>query len=219
MSKSKKVTKIVYFLRHGQSEDNISPVFQAPDSPLSETGRLQAKYIADRVSKISFDTLISSPYPRAKETAEIIAEATKKSPEYSELFIERIKPTSISGKPFSDSEADKIWRQWEESLYTSGLRSEDGENYDDLVARADKALEFLNLREEESIVVVTHGFFLRTIVARVILGDLLTDAAYKQFQSSASMENTGLTVLRYESGFEKAAKWKLWIYNDHAHLG
>ena len=31
--------KVVYFVRHGQSEDNIAPVFQSPDSPLSAVGR------------------------------------------------------------------------------------------------------------------------------------------------------------------------------------
>ena len=31
--------KVVYFVRHGQSEDNVAPVFQSPDSPLSAVGR------------------------------------------------------------------------------------------------------------------------------------------------------------------------------------
>ena len=30
--------KVVYFVRHGQSEDNVAPVFQAPESPLSAVG-------------------------------------------------------------------------------------------------------------------------------------------------------------------------------------
>ena len=33
------IEKTIYFIRHGQSEDNAAPVFQAPDSPLSELGR------------------------------------------------------------------------------------------------------------------------------------------------------------------------------------
>ncbi len=213
------IEKTVYFVRHGQSEDNVAPVFQAPDSPLSDKGRDQAKHIAQRVSKLSFEALIASPFPRAKETAEIIAGVTGKVPEYSDLFVERIKPTSINGKSYKDEEANVVWRKWEKSLYTPDLRVEDGENFDDLVARADKALGFLKNRSEKSIVVVTHGYFLRTIVARVLLGELLSGEAFKRFQRMASMENTGLTVLRYQSAFEEEPSWRLWVYNDHAHLG
>ena len=210
--------KIVYFVRHGQSEDNIAPVFQATDSPLSIKGREQAKSIADRVSKLSFDILISSPLQRAKQTAEFISGATGKQPEFSDLFIERVKPTDVNGKSYEDKAASRLWRKWEKSLYTPGMRVADGENYDDLILRADKALALLKIRPERSIVVVTHGYFLRTIVARVILGDLLTGESFKGFQRVVSMENTGLTVLGYQPAFEEEPCWRLWIYNDHVHL-
>jgi probable phosphoglycerate mutase len=139
--------KIVYFVRHGQSEDNIAPVFQAPDSPLSSEGKEQARRIAERVSKIPFEVLIASPFQRAKETAEAIARATGKTPEFSDLFVERIKPKSVAGKFYNDPEADKIWRQWNQSLYSSGMRIEDGENFDDIIDRTDKALASLRAHQ------------------------------------------------------------------------
>lgn len=219
MPNSKSYDKIVYFVRHGQSADNAAPVFQSPDSPLSEKGLKQAGLIADRVANLSFDGLISSPFERAKKTAEVIAKETGKIPEFSELFVERIKPTSINGKPYTDEQANLIWREWEKSLYTSELRIENGENYTDLINRADKALNFLDSRPEKSLVVVTHGYFLRTIIARVLLKDSLTCDAFKSFQEHASHENTGITVLHYQTGFEQKEDWRLWIYNDHAHLG
>jgi broad specificity phosphatase PhoE len=40
-----KVEKIVYFVRHAQSEDNVAPVFQSPNSPLNEEGKRQAERI------------------------------------------------------------------------------------------------------------------------------------------------------------------------------
>jgi len=218
MDKKPKIQKTVYFVRHGQSEDNVAPVFQSPNSPLNEKGRKQAESIADRVSKLSFDALIASPFERAKQTAEAIAKATGKQPEYSELFVERVKPTYINGKPYTDEKANTLWREWEKSLYTPGLHTEDGENFDDLIARADKALAFLQNRPEQSLVVVTHGYFLRTIVARVLLGNLLSGEAFRNIQRTAAMENTGLTVLQYRDSFEEKPAWRLWIYNDHAHL-
>lgn len=210
--------KIIYFVRHGQSEGNVAPVFQSTDSSLNDVGRKQAAKIAERISKISFDALIASPLSRAKETAEAIARTTGKQPEYSELFIERTKPTRLSGKPHDDKEASKLWEEWEKSLYTLGLRAEDGENFDDLILRSGRALEFLAARREKKLVVVTHGYFLRTMVARILLGDALTPEAFKNFQSKLTMENTGLTVIKYGEGLGGVG-WRLWIYNDHAHLG
>ncbi|MBI4087059.1 histidine phosphatase family protein [Candidatus Kaiserbacteria bacterium] len=213
------IKKVVYLVRHGESKDNVAPVFQSPDSPLSERGLQQAERIAERVSKLTFDALVASPFLRAKETAAAIGRTTRKEPEYSEFFVERIKPTGIYGKAYDDEEANSVWRKWEKSLYTPELRVEDGENFTDIIERADKALDFLTSRPEQSIVVVTHGYFLRTMVARVLFVDLLTGELHRSFQRHADHENTGLTVLRYHGGFEEESSWHLWMYNDHAHLG
>lgn len=212
------IKKTIYLLRHGQSIDNISPVFQSEISPLSKTGLQQAEKIAARVSQISFDQLIVSPLTRTKQTAEIITKVTGKEAEYSDLFVERIKPKYIGGKPYTDDKANEIWRNWEISLYKKGMRVEDGENYDDIIARADNALDFLKSRKEKSIVVVTHGFFLRTIVIRVLLGEQITGETYKNMLRAMLMENTGLTVLHLRDSFEEEFAWRLWVYNDHAHL-
>lgn len=213
------VEKTVYFVRHGQSEDNAAPVFQSTDSPLSDKGKHQSAIIAKRVSQLTFEVLIASPFARSKQTAEIITKATGKYAEYSELFVERAKPTSIIGKPYADENANRLWREWEKSFHTPGLRAEDSENFDDIIVRADQALAFLKSRSEKSIVVVTHGFFLRTIVARVLLGDALSGEAFRNcIQATSDLQNTSLTVLQYRRDFEEEARWRLWIYNDHAHL-
>lgn len=213
-----KAKKVVYFVRHGQSLDNASPVFQSADSPLSEKGQNQASQIAERISHLSFESLVSSPYPRASQTAQAIAKKTGKSVEFSNLFTERIKPTSLNGKPWNDEQANKIWRLWEDSLYGSNLRVEDGENYDDIVKRADNALQFLLDRTEQSMVVVSHGHFIRTMVSRVLLGDRLSGDILRKIQMVASMENTAITVLFYSDAFEESDCWRLWTYNDHAHF-
>ena len=210
--------KIVYFVRHGQSVDNASPVFQSVDSPLSEKGKRQAEAIAGRLSHISFDTLIASPVRRASETAQLIAGETHKDIVHSDLFVERVKPSEIDGKPWADGRAKDIWRAWEQALCTPGARVSDGENYDDILARADEALAFLLGRPESTLVVVTHGYFLRAVVARVLLGDDSTGAGMKRFQERASVENSAITVLKYADAFEEGAAWRLWTLNDHSHF-
>jgi len=210
--------KVVYFVRHGQSVDNAAPVFQSVGTPLSDVGLQQAGLIADRLAQVQFEALISSPYPRAKQTAAAIAKTTKKTAEFSDLFVERGKPTSVDGKPWDDPEANALWHQWHQTLYTPGARILDGENYDDLIARADAALDYLHNRPEQSMVVVTHGYFLRTLVARVLLGDSLTGHLLERFQTRASVQNTAITVMHYKDAFEEDACWRLWTLNDHAHF-
>lgn len=219
MDKSK-TEKIVYFVRHGQSEANLpsSSIFQPPESPLTELGRKQAERIAQRVSRLHFEVLISSPFARAKETTEKISEKTGIKPEFSDLFVERIRPTRAVGKSKNSPEISQLWSAWEDSLYAPGAKIEDGENFNEIITRADMALDFLKNKAAREIVVVTHGFFLRTIIARVILGEFLTSAAFKNFQTRVpSIENTGLSVLTYGVTAGGPA-WHLWIYNDHAHL-
>lgn len=213
------VRKIVYFVRHGQSDDNVAPVFQSPFSSLSAIGQGQASRIAERAAKLECDALISSTFERARATAAAIARATGTCVEYSDLFVERLKPTSIDGRPFTDPRAHATWRQWEKSLYTPGMRVEDGENFDDQVARADRVLTYLQERPEKVIFVVTHGYFLRTILARVLLGKHMSPEAFRHLHRSAQMQNTGISVIRYQDAFEEAPAWRLWVYNDHAHLG
>ncbi len=210
--------KIVYFVRHGESSGNISDTFQGTESVLTEQGKRQAVLIADRVANIEFETLLSSPLPRATQTAEAIAAATGKSIEYSDLLVERVKPISLIGKSKSDEGVPGLSELYERSLYTPGLRAEDAENYDDLLVRADKVLEFLQERAEKSLVVVSHGYFLRFILARILLGDTLTGESFKIFQARIASQNTGITVIKYGKTWEGDA-WRLWIYNDHAHLG
>lgn len=212
------VYKTVYLIRHGQSKGNVSPVYQGPESPLSETGKRQAKIMADRMAKIPFDAIISSPFSRAKETAEIIAKATGKDVELSDLFMERLKPSSVNNKSFEDTGASSVYQKSFQNFYNSNPRIEGEENMEDLVKRAGKALDFLLNHQEENLTVVSHGFFLKAIVARVLLKGALSPESFKSFDHGANMENTGITVIRYSKRFDDA-QWRLWVYNDHAHLG
>lgn len=210
--------KTVYFVRHGQSLDNAAPVFQSINSPLSEKGIAQAKSIARRLAKVDFQALIASPVPRAKQTAEYISQQTHHDILYSDLFVERIKPAEIDGKPWTDSQANTVWRAWEKSLYTPGNRVSNGENYDDILSRVDRALAFLASRPESTLTVVTHGYFLRALVARVLIGNSLSGPIMKHFQERTSTENTAITVLNYDKVFEQDFDWRLWTFNDHSHF-
>ncbi len=60
----------LYIMRHGQAE------MYAPsdaERPLSDYGREEVRRSAQSLKGISFDGIISSPYLRARQTAEIVA--------------------------------------------------------------------------------------------------------------------------------------------------
>src|SRR3989344_5086444 len=65
--------KTIYIVRHGQSHINVSPTWIDDDSPdLTELGSEQARAIAERVSKLSIDVMITSTMRRTIATGEII---------------------------------------------------------------------------------------------------------------------------------------------------
>lgn len=216
--------KTVYFVRHGESEGNVGSVFQHADSPLTDHGKKQANFIADRCARLSIDVIISSTQPRAADTARIISEKTKHNVEHNDLFRERKKPSSLEGKSHTDAEARRINLAWWHSLAGEGPRVEDGENFDDLKSRAIKALNYLASKEEESALVVTHGFFLRYLIACALFGPDLSSSELKPFMQGIQTHNTGITVLRHnDPGFFEemgpSPLWTLVTLNDHTHLG
>jgi len=70
----------VYLVRHGETSANSKDIFIDDDDPLTEKGREQASFLADRMTRIAIDSLFSSDIPRAQETAEIIAKKSIKNP-------------------------------------------------------------------------------------------------------------------------------------------
>ena len=63
-------------IRHGESEANVLKILDHdPDSKyhLTQIGRGQVEFTAERISKLKVDLILSSPLLRARETAEILS--------------------------------------------------------------------------------------------------------------------------------------------------
>ncbi len=213
--------KTIYLIRHSQSEGNTKSLFQRGDSPLSLKGKEQATFIAERCSALNVDTIFTSPTARALMTARIIGERIQKPIVQSELFQEHKRPSALIGKPLRDESVQAMERAWIASL-SGGPRVADSENFADLRERAGKALDFLIDQANEKVLVVTHGIFLKMLVARAVFGPELTGAEFLPFLHSFWMENTAITTLwhgaQYPDGRPVNAEWVLWTWNDHAHL-
>ena len=64
---------ILYVTRHGETDYNVQKRYTgSTDIPLNAKGIYQAEELANKLSDIKFDIIVSSPLLRAKQTAEII---------------------------------------------------------------------------------------------------------------------------------------------------
>lgn len=209
--------KTVYFVRHGESETNAGPVTLGPKAMLTEKGKAQADFIAKRCESLPLDVIISSTYPRALATAQAIVDRTHVPIEYSDLFVERRQASSIIGMRKDDPRFFDYIEQLKAHGHDPKWRFEDSENFADIKVRTGKALEYLENRPAENILVVTHGLFMRVLLGRVLMGEDLNGSEYQRLIQGMEMENTGLSVFRYQRE-ESFAPWEVWIWNDHSHL-
>ena len=206
-------TKRIYFVRHGQTRCNVERLVQPPSDPLNEQGLLQAARIAERSKSLDFQKIIASDYPRAQQTASAIAEANSMSVETSELFREFLGPSQFFGLANASEEFTSYLAEQRERRNDVTWHFADEENYNEVSSRADKAWEMLNAEASTDLLVVTHGLFLRLLISKMLLGDLLTPDVWYATAGTLKMSNTGITVCVFEDG-----QWRLLTWNDHAHF-
>jgi broad specificity phosphatase PhoE len=161
------------FLRHGESEGNARGYFQGQaDFPLTEKGRSQSQALADfwKSNQTTFDTIISSPLMRARETAEIIA--SQLSPDSQDEIRMEFDPNwmerdfgRISGLAREEVE-ERFPRPDFISLYER--IGETGESQWELYLRASRALQDILHQTPERYLIVSHGGILNMAMYAIL---------------------------------------------------
>lgn len=214
--------KTVYFVRHGESVNNATARYNDIDTPLSENGKAQAVEVAGRCATLPIQVIVASDMLRAQQTAGSIAERTGLQIETSDLFRERITSARVLGKKRDDPETVKIITEAEQHFHVAGWRNGDGENFEDLKQRALSCFEYLAKRPEDSILVVSHGFFMYYIAAIALFGTELTSRECEHIlHGLGDTKNSALTIIKQrkvQRGGDRSA-WEISVWNDHAHLG
>src|SRR3989344_6799912 len=209
-------TKLIYFVRHGETESNVKRIKQGPEGSLTEKGREQALATAKRFPKHKGrpQVIISSPYKRTKETAEIIGKELNMDVEYSDLLMERKNPTEIIGHEVREREVRQIIDRLDKSFHNDNLRYADEENFVDLKERAKKLLDYIARRPEKRIIMITHGVFLKMVVSYMLKGEKLTASEYNKLSYFNQINNTGMAICSYTTHLFKKNEWKLIVWND-----
>ncbi|MEL6650478.1 MAG: histidine phosphatase family protein [Bacteroidota bacterium] len=213
--------KTVLFIRHGQTNGNFDGYHQGSEEPLNETGLNQAQLLATRAKHLEFETIISSDYVRAQQTAQIIATQTQKPLEISPLFGELRRPSLFNGKKYDElPEMRQIFDAIDAKSHDADWHHSDEENFYDVKKRAKRALELLQNRPEETLMVVSHGNFLRGLFGMMLLRQRYSPADYFAISSVMHLMNTGITVVKFAPSwrFEKPV-WQIVSWNDQMHLG
>jgi uncharacterized phosphatase len=151
--------KMVYFVRHGESEANAAGIAAGSglDAILTEDGERQAQKAGVDLKRKKIDLIVSSPMKRAMETANIIAatigyDAAKIAT--NNLFVER-HLGELTGTP---KDTLKIY-------YDAGMLPASAEKTDAMQRRIIEGLEWIKARPENNVLLVSHGGVARMVRA------------------------------------------------------
>ena len=202
---------IVHLIRHGQSFNTHREPGEPypPNPPLTTVGVEQSRRLADRLTCLPIERLVSSPMLRTVETAAIVGKRIGRQVEVWTRSYEYRRQTGyqawgarevLARYPDVKMPADfgpEDWQYGEEALESA-------------VERADALIAWLHERAVEASIgqmaVVTHGAY-----TRLVLGRLLdVDPARLQ---PVVLDHTSLTSLRIEP-----ERRQVLALNDTAHL-
>ncbi|HVV39301.1 MAG TPA: histidine phosphatase family protein [Candidatus Paceibacterota bacterium] len=211
--------KTIYLVRHGESEANAIKVHASSESPLTQKGHEQAEFIAERAMKLPLDIIVASTMTRAQQTAQHIADKTGRVITSSALFVEGRNASELIGISEIDGEGSRIQKIIDDNFYNNKPRYSDEEDFAEVTARVSSALKYLEDLPHEHILVVTHGWFLKVLLAYALFGKDVTPRECGAFVNGISTKNTGLSILVYDSEKNPSWPWSISVINDHAHLG
>lgn len=202
----------IFFVRHGESNTTVSRRIGGfrTCSGLSPLGRTQSERLRDRWSanpEMVADVLISSQFPRAVETAEIVAPALGGLPiEVIDGFGEHDPGETCDGITFDEFVELHGPHDWETDPSTAGFPG--GESLVGFHLRIRQTIaDTVRRYEGKNIIVFCHGGVVDAALREVVkvppigIFDIWT-------------ANTSIT----EFQLVKPGRWRMLRYNDHAHL-
>ncbi len=207
--------RTIIMVRHGETQGNIDDKAQGHlDVPLTETGRLQAKAVAERLSDIEFSAVYSSDLQRAFDTAKAITARRpelqiRTRPQLREYHFGDYEDTPWAEIGNTDPE---FYRRWKNLSTRIGIKFPGGES---MLGAWDRVGEFASEiaanrhRENATLLVVGHGGSLQALLAH-----LMNLRAADQW--SFLFDNTSVTVVK-EHPFTPNA-WRTYQFNDTSHL-
>lgn len=195
-------------VRHGQTEWNAGGRYQGQSNvALSDTGRKQARFLAERFPVRQLDAIYTSDLDRAKETAECVGKR---------LGLTVCPEKAFRELSFGDwegltyQEISSRWPEEAEKLFTAPdeLVIPHGETFQELQKRAlDKIYSLYEKHIDQTVAVFAHGAINKTILAGLMHIPL-------HYLWSLRQDNTAVNILRLDDGYVMVE-----LVNSTSHLG
>jgi broad specificity phosphatase PhoE len=194
-------------VRHGETEWNRVERFRGRiDIELNETGRRQARAVAQRLSGWQIGAIYSSPLKRALQTAQPIAEAFSLAVAILEGMTD-VDYGMWAGLSAEEARAQypEVYETW---VHTPLLtRFPQGESLQQVQDRAWSALEKISSAHEgETVLLVSHVVVNRVLICAAL--GLVGDAFWRIGQ-----DNAAINVLHGANG-----RYRVLLLNDTCHL-
>lgn len=138
----------VYLVRHGQTDTNISNLYNFRGEDINQNGIQQAEKLKEKIKEMEFDIIYCSPLLRARHTADIINSKNK------EIIIdnrlEERKHGNLEGKSIQCTNREIYWS------YPTNTRYGTEETIQSLFQRVNDFLNELKTKDYSKVLVVAH---------------------------------------------------------------
>lgn len=154
--------KKILWVRHGLTDYLRQNRYQGwSDTPLNREGKSEIRSLRNRICQENVEVIFSSPLKRALESARTLARYLRLDVEVDE----RLKEMNFGaweGMTYDEitTKFPEAFRWWERDLLT--FKPAGGESINELRMRVESFLRDLAAREEETILIVTHGGVIRS---------------------------------------------------------
>ena len=152
----------IYLLRHGQTDWNKDKLLSCSDkAQLNEIGIKQAEEASKLLKNINYDFVLSSPYIRAKRTAEIANNG--RAPIIIEDRLKEREAGVLDGKPLAEIDMDEFFN------YYKNVEYEGAENIQDFCSKVWSFLDDIKIKyKDKNLLIVTHSIVIRAIKAHIL---------------------------------------------------
>ncbi|RLC07734.1 MAG: hypothetical protein DRH43_11270 [Deltaproteobacteria bacterium] len=163
--KMKKEFKALLLIRHCESSYVQERYIGRTDSPLTQAGILQAHKLANRLKRLRYGYVLSSPSRRALETARVATQGTG-SVIQTEEDLREIDFGRWEGMTFQEicARDPELVEQWAQGRMN--FRFPNGESLSDFWERVGRMEHRLRRIPEETVIAVTHGGLIRFLLCR-----------------------------------------------------
>ncbi|MEO0836330.1 MAG: histidine phosphatase family protein [Cyanobacteria bacterium J06642_3] len=188
------MNQVLYLVRHCQS------IGQEPNAPLTETGQQQAISLADWLSQMQIQRIISSPFARAYQSILPLSERLGLTIEVDERLIERV----LSPVPLDN------WRKrLAETFVNLDLSFEAGESSRTAMMRGIAVVNQARQQTTDPVVIVTHGNLMT-----LILKHFNSQVGYAEWENLQNPDLYCVTFSRERTFVKQMIAFKQQVYRN-----